>query len=198
MTLKASVSERGAILLGRNVACDSYDLNRPLRVVTHAHYDHLNGLRQSLRNCQAVVLTPATRDLLDVLYGTLSFANGNVKTLDYAETLTLDDETLSLHRADHILGAAQVLVETKEGTRCVYTGDFRLSRTPVIEADVLVIESTYGNPFQVRPFEDIVEDTLVSLVESGLKQGPVYLFGYHGKLQDFLRKSFGNRKLAGR
>ncbi len=187
MTLKASVSERGAVLLGRSVACDSYDINRPLRVVTHAHYDHLNGLRQSLRNCEAVVMTPATRDLLEVLYGSISLANGAVKTLDYAETLSIENEVLSLHRADHILGAAQVLVEDEEGTRCVYTGDFRLSRTPVIEADVLVIESTYGNPFQVRPFEKIVENALITLVESGLKHGSVYVFGYHGKLQELMQ-----------
>ncbi len=187
MTLKASVTERGAVLLGRSVACDSFDPNHPVRVVTHAHYDHLNGLRQSLRNCEAVVMTPATRDLLEVLYGDFCLANGNVKTLDYAETLTIGKETLSLHRADHILGAAQVLVEDKEGNRCVYTGDFRLSRTPVMEADVLVIESTYGNPAQVRPFEKIVENALISLVEYGLKNGPVYVFGYHGKIQELMQ-----------
>jgi putative mRNA 3-end processing factor len=196
MTLKASISERGAVLLGRSVACDSFDSTRPLRVVTHAHYDHLNGLRQSLRNCEAVVMTPATRDLLEVLYGSMSLENGVVKTLDYAETLTIEDEALSLHRADHILGAAQVLVEDEEGTRCVYTGDFRLSRTPIIEADVLVIESTYGNPFQVRPFEKIVESTLISLVESGLKHGPVYVFGYHGKLQELMQILHQNKVKA--
>jgi putative mRNA 3-end processing factor len=119
-----------------------------------------------------------------------------VKTLSYGETLTIEDESLTLHRADHILGAAQVLVEDEEGTRCVYTGDFRLSQTPVIEADVLVIESTYGNPFQVRPFEKIVESALISLVESGLKRGPVYVFGYHGKLQEIMQILHQNKVKA--
>ena len=193
MCLKASINDKGAILLGEGVACDSYDLTRPLRVVTHAHYDHLNGLQQSLRNCEAVIMTPATRDLLEVLRGPSALINGNVKTLSYGETLSLENEHLTLCRADHILGAAQVLVEDEEGTRCVYTGDFRLSQTPIIEADVLVIEATYGNPFQVRPFEKIVEDALISLVESGLKRGPVYVFGYHGKLQELMQILYLNK-----
>jgi len=193
MSLKASISKNGAVLLGRHVACDSSDLARPFRVVTHVHYDHLTGLQQSLRNCEAVVMTPATRDLLEVLHGPLPLMMGNVKALAYEETLTIEDERLTLYRADHILGAAQVLVEDGDGTRCVYTGDFRLSQTPVIEADVLVIEATYGNPFQVRPFERVVEKTLVSLIESSLRQGPVYVFGYHGKLQEVMQILHGNQ-----
>jgi len=194
MSLKASISEKGAVLLGRRVACDSSDEKRPLRVVTHVHYDHITGLRQSLRNCEAVVMTPATRDLLEVMRGPLfAMSRGNVKALAYEETFQLENERLTLYRADHILGAAQVLVEDEDGARCVYTGDFRLSQTPIIEADVLVIEATYGNPFQVRPFERVVENALVSLVESGLKHGPVYVFGYHGKLQEVMQILHGNK-----
>jgi len=187
MIPKASITSKGAVLLGKHVACDSYDGSRPLRVVTHAHYDHLAGLEQSLRKCQAVIMTPATRDLLTAMRGPLFPLMGNVQPLNYGETLTHMDEYLTLHRADHILGAAQVLVEDDEGTRVVYTGDFRMSDTPVLEADVLVLEATYGNPFQVRPFQKLVEDALVSLVESALKTGPVYIFGYHGKLQEVMQ-----------
>jgi len=141
-------------------------------------------------------MTSATQDLLGVMHGPLALMMGNVKTLAYGETLAIEDELLTLHRADHILGAAQVLVEDEDGTRCVYTGDFRLSHTPVIEADVLVIEATYGNPFQVRPFERVVENALVSLVESGLQQGPVYVFGYHGKLQEVMQILHSNKVRA--
>jgi len=196
MSLKASISEKGAVLLGRHVACDSYDDTRSLRVVTHMHYDHLTGLQHSLRNCKAVVMTSTTRDLLEVMHGSLFLMMGNVKTLAYEENLTIENERLTLYRADHILGAAQVLVEDEEGTRCVYTGDFRLSNTPVIDADVLVIEATYGNPFQVRPFQRVVENALVSLVDSGLKQGPVYVFGYHGKLQEVMQILRNNKVRA--
>ena len=194
MSVDASVNERGAILLGKHVACDSYDDKRPVRVVTHVHSDHTEGLQQSLCNCQEVVMTAATRDLLEAMQGPLFLMTGNVKTLAYGEKHQLDGETLTLHRADHIIGAAQVSVEDKVGRRYVYTGDFRLSDTPILDADVLVIESTYGNPFQVRRFGRVVESAFIDLVETGLERGrPVYVFGYHGKLQELMQILHNNK-----
>jgi putative mRNA 3-end processing factor len=184
---KANVTKLGAVLLGKHVACDAYDESRPIRVVTHAHADHMIGLGKSLKNCEVSVMTPATRDLIDALKGPRFLSRGTVKTLDYGEALTYGDETLTLHYADHILGTAQVLVEDKEQTRILYTSDFRYSRTPLVEADILVMEATYGDPVRVRPFSMMVEGMLVSLVEQGLKRGPVYVFGYHGKLQKMMR-----------
>jgi len=186
MMQKASVTGRGAVLLGKYVACDGFDKARPLRVVTHVHSDHLLGLRQSLRKCEAVVMTPATRDLIDVMRSPLFLMRGDVKTLDYGETFVYNDERLTLHLADHILGAAQVLVEDDEGVRILYTGDFRFPGTPVVEADVVVIEATYGNSSRVRHFREDVESVLISLVEESLMRGPVFVFGYNGKLQEVI------------
>jgi len=187
MSLKVSVTIRGAVLLGKHVACDAFDEAKPLRVVTHAHYDHTLGLQESLKKCEAVMMTPATKDLIEVLKGSSFLTAGEVKTLEYKETFTYKDEQLTLHFADHILGAAQVLLEDADGTRILYTSDFRLPKTPIIDADILVMEATYGNPSRVRPFEEMVEGTLISLVEQGLRQGPVYVFGYHGKLQEVMQ-----------
>jgi putative mRNA 3-end processing factor len=187
MGLKATVTNSGAVLLGKHITCDAYEEARPIRVVTHAHADHMMGLRKSLKNCEATVMTPATRDLIEALKGSRFFKRGNVKTLDYGEPFTYEDERLTLHFADHILGTAQALVEDKEQTRILYTSDFKFSRTPLVEADVLVMEATYGDPFRVRPFGMMAEGILVSLVEQGLTRGPVYVFGYHGKLQKMMR-----------
>ncbi len=187
MFSKAGVTEKGAVCLGKYVACDAFEDTRPLRVVTHAHSDHMLGLRQSLMQCDISVMTHATRDLIDVMMGPLFLMMGNVKSLDYDEPLAFGDETLELHYADHILGTAQVLVKDAEETRILYTSDFRIRGTPVIETDTLVIEATYGNPSRVRKFGERVEDLLVSLVETGLKQGPVFVFSYHGKLQETMQ-----------
>ena len=187
MQSKADVSKLGAVLLGKHVACDAYDEARPIRVVTHAHADHMVGLGKSLKNCEVTIMTPATKDMIDALKGPRWLARGTVKTLDYGEPFTYEDETLTLHYADHILGTAQALVEDKEQTRILYTSDFRYSRTPLVEADILVMEATYGDPVRVRPFSMMVEGMLVSLVEQGLNRGPVYVFGYHGKLQKMMR-----------
>ncbi len=184
---KVGVTTKGAILLGQHVACDAFEKTRPLRVVTHAHADHMNGLGQSLKNCDKVVMTSATRDLIAALKGSNFLKKGTVQTVEYDEPLIYNGERLTLHRVDHILGAAQVLVEDADGVRILYTGDFRIKNTPVIPSDILVIEATYGNPWRTRDFEEEAGNLLVSIVEKGLKQGPVYVFGYHGKLQEVMQ-----------
>lgn len=181
------MTNRGAVLLGKNVSCDAFEETKPLRVVTHAHADHMTGLRQSLRTCEKVLMTKATKDLIDVMRSPLFLMGGFVETLDYGKTIQFDEERMTFFRADHILGAAQVLVEDAEGKRIVFTGDFRIDDTPVLDADVLVIEATYGNPACKRSFGTDVKSQLVSLVEKGLKQGTVYVFGYHGKLQEVMQ-----------
>jgi len=124
---------------------------------------------------------------LAVMKGSSFLDTNNVKALNYNEVLEHVDERVTLHHAEHILGAAQVLIEDEKGARIVYTGDFRMSSTPILESDILVLEATYGNPFQVRPFQKVVEHALVSLVESALKDETVYVFGYHGKLQEVMQ-----------
>jgi putative mRNA 3-end processing factor len=185
--MKADVTDKGAVLLGKYVACDAFDESMPLRVVTHAHADHMVGLRRSLRTCEKVLMTKATKDLIDVLRDPLFLMGGYVETLDYGKTLQYGEERITFFRADHILGAAQVLVEDVGGTRIVFTGDFRIDETPVLDADVLVMEATYGSPSCKRSFGRNVRDLLVSLVEEGLKHGTVYVFGYHGKLQEVMQ-----------
>jgi putative mRNA 3-end processing factor len=181
------VTHRGAVLLGNSTACDAYEKDRPLRVVTHAHADHTTGLRWSLRECQKVLMTEPTRDLIDVLEGPLGHRMKNVETLPYGKTFRFGGERVTLHKAQHILGAAQVLVETEDGERLGWTGDFRLDGTPILECDTLVVESTYGSPSCKRSFDVDIRRLLVDMVEKRLKDGTVYVFGYHGKLQEIMQ-----------
>jgi putative mRNA 3-end processing factor len=187
LSVKACITERGAILLGNSVACDAFDDSKPLRVVTHAHADHMIGLQQSLRTCEKMLMTKATKDLIDVMKSPLFLMGGYVEPLDYKKTIHYGEESITLFPADHILGACQVLVEDAEGARIVYTGDFRIDGTPVLEADILVMEATYGSPSCRRPFDSEVKELLISLVREGLKRGAVYVFGYHGKLQEVMQ-----------
>ncbi|HKZ87882.1 MAG TPA: MBL fold metallo-hydrolase [Candidatus Bathyarchaeia archaeon] len=185
---KAKVTQRGAVLLGNSVACDAYDEKKPLRVVTHAHADHTGGLRWSLRECKKVLMTEATKDLIEVLEGPLGAKANAIEVLEYGKPLQYEGENITLIKANHILGAAQVLVESEEGYRLAYTGDFRLEETPILEdCDVLVVDATYGSPHCKRSFNVDVRELIVNMVEDRLKKGVVYVFGYYGKLQEVMQ-----------
>jgi putative mRNA 3-end processing factor len=132
-------------------------------------------------------MTEATRDLIEVLEEPIGSKIKNIETLAYESPLQYNNERITLFKAEHILGAAQVLVETAEGERVVWTGDFKLDGTPVLNCDTLVVESTYGSPSCKRSFDVDVRNLLVQMVEDRLKKGSVYIFGYHGKLQEVMQ-----------
>jgi putative mRNA 3-end processing factor len=184
---RALVTKTGAVLLGDSVACDAFDGSRPLRIVTHAHADHLGGLRKSLKCCEKVLMTSATRDLAETLNDSLKLRNAPIETVEYGKPVKYGDEKITLLKADHILGASQVLVEDAGGIRIAYSGDFRIENTPVVECDVLVVEATYGTPSCRRNFDVDIRELLVSMIEKRLRGGTVYVFGFHGKLQEVMQ-----------
>ncbi len=184
------IGETCAILIGENIAIDGF-WDRPIRVITHAHYDHLKGLRESILKSKSIIATPPTHELIIALgyirsKDLLSMYLSKRISLDYHKKYVVNNEVIELYYADHILGAAQVLIETND-YRIGYTGDFRLtSRTEILKnLDVLIIESTYGNPSFRRPFKNDIEELFVDLVLDGLElYRRVIIYGYYGKLQE--------------
>ncbi len=132
-------------------------------------------------------MTKATRDLCETLNGTIKLQGENIKTLEYNKVFSYGDEKITLLRADHILGASQVLVEDTGGIRIAWSGDFRLEGTDAVDCDVLVVEATYGTPSCRRNFDVDVRSLLVDMLEKRLRGGTVYVFGYHGKLQEVMQ-----------
>jgi putative mRNA 3-end processing factor len=180
--MEASITKEGAVLLGKEVSVDAHS-HRPYRVITHAHLDHILGFSESLKECKKVISTPQTKEILQVLRENVPEVE-RIEGLTYEKTIQLDRCSLTLYPANHMIGACQVLIVERDGKRLLYTGDFRLEGTEIVETDLLVIEATYGNPSNRRPFKGRVKEELLSLVEIELKKNPVYIFGYHGKLQE--------------
>ncbi|MEM0240259.1 MAG: MBL fold metallo-hydrolase [Candidatus Nezhaarchaeales archaeon] len=181
--LSALVTRSKAILMGERIVCDAHEGGREIRVITHAHYDHVLGLKESLSECRAVYATPITKDMLSVLYGKKA---EKISVLNYEEPVMVGSEVLVLYPANHIPGSAQVLVEDVDGSRVLYTSDFRLPGAPVIETDILVIEATYGHPKCVRPPIDDVYDALIKLVNDEVEKRPIYVYGFYGKVQEVM------------
>ena len=62
-------------------------------------------------------MTKATRDLAETLNDSLKLKDAPIQTLEYGKPFKFGDEKITLTKADHILGAAQVLVEDAGGIR---------------------------------------------------------------------------------
>ncbi|ADV64573.1 MBL fold metallo-hydrolase [Desulfurococcus mucosus] len=183
------ISEGGAVVLGRNISADGH-ADKPVRVVTHAHIDHLKGLEESIRFSKTIVGTAVTLDLVEALNyvgrDLLPYYRLKRKPIGLNECMSIEGDRMCLLPASHIPGSAQVYVE-HEGFKLGYTGDFKLGEGTVVMKglDALVIEATYGNPKHRRPFKDVVPEMLAYLVEEGLARfRRVYIYGYHGKLQE--------------
>ncbi len=185
-------SSTKAILVGEHIVIDGY-AERSVRIVTHAHSDHVLGLRDSIYYSDYIVATPATHDLIMELgYVRNSYKPLYSKkkvSLDYGITWSYDREKITLLPVSHILGSAQVMVEYN-GYRIGYTSDFKMGSETVVmkDLDVLIIEATYGHPMYRRPFKNDVVDLVIDLIEDGLKRyGRVVIYGYYGKLQEIMK-----------
>jgi predicted metal-dependent RNase len=171
-------------------------------VVTHAHGDHSAGLPFVLAAYPEVpvLATPATLALLKVLDRLPeALAADRTRALAFNQTFPLAGaregaaSTVRLLRAGHALGAASVVVQTPEGC-VVCSGDVSLvnqhtvrrAARPHQRADLLVLESTYGDrEFRPRMQE---EARLVDQVRAAQERGGHVLLAVlpYGPAQEIL------------
>jgi len=101
------------------------------------------------------------------------------------------DHRLTLFSAGHVLGSAQLMIESDSG-RFVYTGDFKLRESLTVEppevkpCDVVLMECTYGRPQYVFPPFDEVAGQMIAFARSALEGDAVPVFFAYslGKAQE--------------
>ena len=115
-------------------------------VITHAHGDHARP------GSQAYLCTAPTAPLLARRFG----GSATIEGVPYGQRLTLGAVTVSFHPAGHVLGSAQIRLESRgagtgEGV-WVIAGDYKRAPDPTcdpfepIRCDTFVSESTFGLP----------------------------------------------------
>ncbi|MEM2281044.1 MAG: MBL fold metallo-hydrolase [Candidatus Bathyarchaeia archaeon] len=111
----------------------------------------------------------------------------NIKHLDFGVKETIGDLTFEFHNAGHIPGSVQVLLEA-EGRRLLYTGDFNLIDTRLLEGakmdygdlDAVIIESTYANedhPNRLELEKSFVEEVTEIVEKGGTVLVPAFSIG---------------------
>lgn len=168
----AGVSLRDGVRIdlsdGTRVVADAADPAGDAVVVTHAHGDHLPDDPPARAVCSAATadLTAVRRDGRPTPTATLP-GDGEIELLD----------------AGHVTGSRAVLVTDPDGTRYCYTGDastrdrLYLDGFEPPDADVLVVEATYGDPEFVFPPQSELEGAIVDFFADTTDR-PVLAFGY--------------------
>ncbi len=157
--------------LDRRVVADARTAVGDVNVVSHAHADHLP------RGGDApVVCSAATAALIEARTGS---------NVTYAESAPGVD----LFPAGHIVGSRAARIKS-DGRRYLYTGDvstrdrLSLSGFDPVDADELVVESTYGRPEYRFPDQSTLEGRIEDWVADNADR-PLFLFGYSlGRAQE--------------
>jgi putative mRNA 3-end processing factor len=123
-------------------------------VITHAHGDHARP------GSAAYLCAAPCGPLLRRRFGN----DAPVQTLPYGESLTLGRVRLSFHPAGHVLGSAQIRIESAEGV-WVVAGDYKRAPDPTcdpfepVRCDTFITESTFGLPiYRWDPTAAVIDD----------------------------------------
>lgn len=171
----------GLILTKAGLAVD-VRRRQPKAFISHAHTDHI--ARHEYALC-----TAPTAALYQWRLG-----RRRTRELEYRQPVHWGGLRLTAFPAGHCLGSAMLLAE--DGSQSLlYTGDFKLSRPLTAEpaelphADILVIESTYGDPAYRLPPRQTVIDQLCELIQQALDAAKIPVVEAYalGKAQEVMR-----------
>ncbi len=154
--------------------------------VSHAHSDHIAAHRE-------VILSAPTAQLMRSRLGGKRVEH----VLPFGEPRRFEGGRgpfqITLLPAGHILGSAMAFIEA-DGQSLLYTGDFKLRPGLSAEsceprrADVLIMETTFGQPEYEFPAVDLVLRDIIRFCHESVADGatPVLLCYSLGKSQELL------------
>ncbi len=163
-------------------------------IISHAHLDHSGYLGHiySAGYEGFTYTTKPTFELTNVLMSDyirisnpsnitkdgMSKMQRHHKLIEYHHEFKINDLTIKLIPAGHILGSA--MIEITDGKkRLIYTGDMNMRTTKLLDpayseklhADTLITESTYGGENDIFQSEKKVLDTMLASIKDTITQG---------------------------
>ncbi len=158
-------------------------------LITHAHSDHVP--RDVRKPKSKIIATPITAEALKSVF---KAPKELLIASDFRKEIEIGQIRVTPYVAGHVPGSAMFLLE-KGDCRVLYTGDVNPrgglaveGPADVPEADVLIIESTYGSPKFRFPDQDLVRGKIVDWSLSVVSQGSVPIFSVYplGKAQEII------------
>lgn len=175
-----------------------------LVVISHAHLDHSGNLLKLSRSKPVIVGSQMTRDVtVELLRDMIKIQHRKGNHFPYnrrdvnkikkswwiRDAVALPGMTIRLYPAGHVAGARMTSVHA-EGKEILYTGDFCLHDTEILEGtrmedlpkepDGLVIESTYGGTTR-PPRSKLVNQLLKQIQNTIEREGNILIpsFAFH-------------------
>ncbi len=153
--------------------------------ISHAHADHVPKNRKL-----SVYATPPTASFMK-----LRGFGGEVKPLEFGQTLKTDKARITFYPAGHILGSAMTFVESEFGN-LLYTGDYRTPPSPATEGfelpdakiDTFITEATFSLPIYKWKTEEELAQQIRTFASQNLEEGftPVFTAYNLGKAQELM------------
>lgn len=152
-------------------------------IITHAHADHAR------RGSRVIIAARKSARLLQLRIG----RSPDYQFLEYGESVKMNKVKVSLHPSGHILGSAQIRIESVGGVT-VFSGDFKLDHDPTcerfetVQCDHFISECTFGESCFVWPsIKDVIDEISVWRTENRSKGKASVLIAYAlGKAQRLL------------
>ncbi len=185
-------------------------------IISHAHLDHSGNLPELFKKSNPFVyMTQPTLDLSNILWQDslkiakiegipVMFSPVEIKvaekftfTIPFRKKINLSESTsLELFDAGHILGSSMIKIQSEE-KNVIYSGDFKIEETRLFKgadkrigkADVLIIESTYGdrNHRERKDLEkEFAEEVQNTLHNDGFAMVPAFAVGRSQEIIDIL------------
>lgn len=123
-------------------------------LITHAHSDH------AYPGCQSYLATKLSESILRIRLG----SEINLQTVSYGETIFINGVKFSFHPAGHIIGSAQIRIES-DGEIWVVSGDYKLENDGIsgnfepVRCHSFITESTFALPiFKWKPQQQVYNE----------------------------------------
>lgn len=161
-------------------------------IISHAHLDHSGNLLSLSQAKPVIVGSKITREVTtDLLHDMIKIRQLNGNHFPYSnkharnvkkswwvrDSIALPGMSIQLYPAGHVAGAKMACIRA-EGKEILYTGDFCLHDTEILEGckpktlpralDILIIESTYGG--KTRPRRSKLVDQLFKQILSTIER----------------------------
>jgi putative mRNA 3-end processing factor len=157
MSSDVKVFENGCIRLGSSITADGFVNGFPFRFQSHFHLDHMTGFDKSLLRQKKIICTPLTYKFLCAVNPGIPHRKSRMLVIEpngQFKVIPGSSVRVALHDTVHMPGSAMIEIIEPTGEKFAYLSDFSSNIISYPDKpDVLVIDSTNGDPVRERAYD---------------------------------------------